>query len=223
MMIKRIAIRTITTLSWRISRGRLARSLQRFSQVEADSAWQLLHALEDAHDSSYRAKLFRNALEEVAHAELFYRLAREYSEFPQALATPRRQPLYDLSNGVADFEAYLFLGEAGVYKQFLSYASAAPESDLRDTFLAIRGDEAEHQSAAYDELRELMASRAAAGQLIRRNRMKRVYQAWLRLGEAIGDFILWTFLNVIYFLASPTLGRLCKRRIEDPAKWEPVH
>lgn len=221
-MIKRIAIRTITTLSWRISRRRLARSLQRFSQVEADSAWQLLRALEDTHDSTYRAKLFRNALEEVSHAELFYRLAREHSDFPPSLATPRRQPVYDLSNGVADFEAYLFLGEAGVYQQFLSYARAAPESNLRDTFLAIRRDEEGHQSAAYDELLELMANRAAAGRLIRRNRFKRFYQAWLRASEAIGDFIFWIILNIIYLIASPTLGWLCQRRINEHSQAAPV-
>jgi hypothetical protein len=212
-MIKKIAIRTITFFSWRLSRERLARSLHRFSQVEADSAWQLLHALDAVDDPAYRAKLFRNALEEIDHAALFSRLAREYSDFPLALTTPRRQPVYDKSKSVADFEAYLFLGEAGVYEHFLSYASASPLARLRETFLAIRGDEEGHRTAAFDELQELMKSRAAAGQLIRRNRARRLYEAWLRVGEAIGNTIFWVFLNAIYFFASPSLGWLCRRRM----------
>lgn len=213
-MIKKMGIRTITTVSWRFSRKRLSRGLHRFSQVEADSAWQILHALNAADDPSHKAKLFTNALEEIRHAELFSRLARHYSEFPLPLDTPRRKQLYDPNTGLTDFEVNLFLGEAAVHDQFLSYANASPLQRIREVFLSVREDEADHRSSAYAELARLAAGEARARRLIRRSRMKQLYHAWLRFGEAIGNFVFSLLLSVIYFLSAPIFGWLCRRRME---------
>lgn len=217
-MLKRLAIRAITPLSWGLSRERLARSLQRFSQVEADSAWQMLEALDAVGDPLFRAKLFSNALEEVHHAAIFDKLAREYALHPLPFAAPRRQTIFDSKRGMHEFEAHHFIGEADVYEQFLSYARAASSDRLRNAFLNIRGDEQEHQALAYSELRRMVGSRTATERLILRIRLKRLYQAWLRLGKKTAEAWLTMVLILVYLVMGPLFGPLCRKRLQDSVR-----
>jgi hypothetical protein len=213
LWLRKIAVRSLTPLSWRASNDRLSRSLYRFSQVEADSAWQMLQALDATDDRDFKAELFNNALEEVHHASLFGKLAREFSSIPPTFAAPRREQIYDTEAGLPEFEAFHFVGETEVYEQFLSYAFAAHRDRVRETFLAIRGDEEEHQKLAYRELTRLAGSERGARRLIRRVRLKRLYASWLRISEGIGNFTSSVLLNVLFFLVAPIFGPLCRRRL----------
>ncbi len=212
-MLKNLAIRTITPLSWRWSRRRLASSLHRFSLVEADSAWQMLDALDAVEDPVFRVKLFNNALEEVRHAELFGKLAASYSSLPLPLAGPPRKPLFNPKRGLAHFEAHHFIGEADVYAQFLAYAKSASSGPLRETFLAIRGDEEHHRELAYAELRQLVGSERETRKLILRIRLVRLYEAWLRLGKNMARVWSATLLSLLYLVSGPVLGPLCRKRL----------
>jgi hypothetical protein len=218
-MIKKLAIRSVTPLSWRHSPARLGSSLHRFSQVEADSAWQMLQALEASDDPSFQVKLFNNALEEVHHAALFAGLARDFSSSPLPLSAAHRKALYSRERGLTEFEAHHFVGEADVYRQFLSYAHAAQPERVREMFLQIRGDEDEHQKLAYAELVRLTGSKWKTRQLILQVRLKRVYEAWLRMGRAMGDVVSSALLTTIYFAAAPIFFRICQKRLED-ARWQ---
>jgi hypothetical protein len=217
-MLKKLAIRSVTPVSWHHSTARLGKSLQRFSQVEADSAWQMLQALEACDDPSFQVKLFNNALEEVHHAALFAGVAHHFSSSPLPLTAQHRHAIYDRQRGLTEFEAYHFVGEADVYKQFFSYAKAAQVDRIRELFLQIRGDEDEHQKLAYAELIKLTGSKWRTRRLIARVRLKRAYDAWLRIGRAMGDFVATTLLTVIYFVAAPIFTRTCQRRLDD-ARW----
>jgi len=212
-MLRMLAIRIVTSISWRWSRQNLAKSLNRFSIVEADSAWQMLEALHAVPDISFRVKLFNNALEEVHHAELFRNLANSHSPFPLPGGGPERTPLFDPQRGLAEFEAYHFIGEFDVYRNFLAYAHSAPTSSLRDTFLAIRGDEEEHQKLAYAELHRLVGSKWGTYRLIARLRLLRMYQAASRMGKSASGICSAGMLTICYLIAGPFLCKLCRNHL----------
>lgn len=214
-MLRELMIRTLTAMSWRSSRRRLALALHRFSLVEADSAWQMLQALRDTRDPIFRAKLFGNALEEVHHAALFAGLARQYADQPLPPQRDRRERLYHPARGMAEFEAYHFIGEANVLQEFLSYSRAAGDEQTKRMFLEIRGDEVEHQKLALAELKVLVGSRHGVRKLLWRVRCKRGYREWIRFGTVIGDIVSAGILATIYFVAGPMMFLACRRRISQ--------
>jgi rubrerythrin len=212
-MLKNLAIRTVTSSSWKASDERLAASLARFADVEADSAWQMLRALEASPDRELRAKLFENALEEMHHAEMFRTLAHQYAPYPPS-TRDRRQEVFTEERGLPWFAAYHFVSENDVSEHFSAYADAAPrESDLRRTFLAIRGDEEEHRAVARAELSRLAGSEARAAALIRRVKAQRLYEAWKRLGARTANLLSSLLLNVVYVLTVPLLTWGARRHL----------
>jgi len=208
-----LAIRFLIPLSWRNRRDRIARSLNRFSEVEADSAWQMLQALERVDDEHFRVELFNNALEEVHHAAVFRRLARSYQDELTAQTSEERCQLFDASKGLIHFEAHHFVGEADVYRQFLSYAHAAGHDDIRETFMEIRGDEEEHQRLAHEQLVEMCGSDRGARRLIRRVRLGRAYESWMRSSKGLSTMVSSAVLQLIYWLFAPVLAPACRRRL----------
>jgi rubrerythrin len=216
--IRRLAIRLFIPISWRISRQRIAKSLRRFSEVEADSAWQMLAALDGVADPEFRAQLFNNALEEVHHSYIFRNLARKYEEQLISPSPQERRRLFDPRQGLVMFEAYRFVGESDVYRDFLAYAEAAPYQDIRDTFIAIRGDEEEHQKLAYAKLDRLCGSTTATRRLILKVRLRRAWDSWIRASKKIGDFFFSLILLAIYFTLGMLSAPFCKARLRaDPA------
>jgi hypothetical protein len=221
-MLRKLAIRALTRLSWGTSSKRLAAAMRRFAEVEADSAWQLLQAIEATPSVALQARFFGNALEEVEHAALFSRLARAHAATVPPLAAPRRRQIFDPAKGLAAFSAYLYVGEGEVYEQFFSYASAARGDDVRRTFLAIRGDEGDHQAHAWRELVELAQSETRARKLARRARLSRLYDGWLRFGKRLGVLPAFVILSVVYFIAAPLLTLACRRLIRR-VEWTVAH
>jgi rubrerythrin len=214
-MLKDLAIRTVTSSRWRGSNARLASSLERFADVEADSGWQMLRALDATSDPEFRTKLFNNAVEEMHHAELFRSVASELAPFPLPAARERRREIFTPKRGLPWFAAYHFTGENDVFHQFSAYADAAPpNSALRHTFLQIRGDEAQHRELAYRELCRLAASEAKAKALIRRVKGRRIFETWKRFGEHTVALFSSIILNVIYFIAGPLLASSARRHFQ---------
>lgn len=217
-MLRQLAIRALTRLSWGASPRRLAAGMNRFAQVEADSAWQLLQALSATDSVPLRARLFRNALEETQHAALFLGVARRHAPTALPLANARRRQLYTPSRGLAAFSAYLYVSEGDVYDQFFSYAAAASDESVRQTFLAIRGDEGDHESHAWRELVEVAGSVPRARALARRARLRRLYEAWLRFGKSLGALPSRLILTALYLVAAPLATWSCRRLIRR-AQW----
>lgn len=218
-----LAVRLSIPISWRISRQRIAASLWRFSEVEADSAWQMLVALEKVDDPEFRAELFNNALEEVHHSYIFSRIARKYEDHLVCRPAEERRQLWDPKQGLVNFEAYHYVGEADVFRDFLAYADASPHPDIRETFMAIRGDEEEHQKLAYAELVHQCGSVGAARRLILKVRLRRAWEGWVRASKKIGDFFSSVFLMAIYFSFGMLLAPACKAhlRSQRPAEKMP--
>jgi hypothetical protein len=222
--LRRIAVRVFIPINWRISRQRIALSLRRFSEVEADSAWQMLAALDNVTDPDFRAELFNNALEEVHHAYLFSGLARKYEERLTGSAPQERRQLFNPMEGLVTFEAHHFVGESDVYCDFLAYAAASPYVDIRERFMAIRGDEEEHQKLAYAELVRQCGSDGAARRLIMKVRLGRAWEGWVRASKKVGDLFSTAVLMGIYFTFGMLLAPACKARMrfEPPIEMEPA-
>lgn len=210
-----LAVRLFIPVSWRISRRRIAASLRRFSEVEADSAWQMLVALDNVTDPEFRVVLFNNALEEVHHSYIFRGIARQYEDQLASEPTEERHQLFDPRQGLVKFEACHFVGEADVFRDFLAYASASPHADIRQTFMAIRGDEEEHQRLAYAELVRQCGSVAGARRLIWKVRLRRAWEGWVRGCKKFGDCLSFLLLMGIYFSLGTLLAPACRARLRS--------
>jgi hypothetical protein len=212
-MVRDLAIRLVTSVSWRRSSARLAASLNRFSQVEADSGWQMLRALTVVESPEFRVKLFSNALEEIHHAALFRSAASRHASAPLPLTSHRRHAVFAPERGLAWFEAFHYVGEHDVYHQFHTYAMATADTELRRTFLEIRGDEAEHQKLAYAELCRLAGSRRKAQRLICSVRARRLRERCLRGARSVGDLWSSLVLTAIYYISGPFLRAASRRHL----------
>lgn len=210
-----LLIRLLLPLVWRLSRRKAVEGLQRFSATELDSAWQSLHAMNAAAEPSLRAKLFAHALEEFGHARLFAQAAKSLSQALPALVVGERRPLLDAaqgSRGLVSFYAYEALAEASVSREFASYLAAAPYEEARRAFRLALGDEKRHASYTARTLSALAGADAARLEL-RRARVRRLYESWLRLGRGLGEALYSLLLSLLYFLAGPFLAGPCRRRL----------
>ncbi|WP_316235392.1 MULTISPECIES: ferritin-like domain-containing protein [unclassified Bradyrhizobium] len=189
--------------------------------TEADSAWQLIQALNQIHEPGLKARLFHNAMEEMNHAELFTRLADRFSVQVPHPATPPRRQLFADARSVAAFEAYHYVGELDVFEQFSAYARAAPPGPVRDTFLLIRADEEGHQLAARADLVQLAGSEAQATKLVRKVRLERFVEALSRGANAVGDVVSTLLLAGVFVLFGPFMVLRCRRKLKE-ASWTTV-
>ena len=195
---------------------RLARLLNRFALVEADSAWQMLQAMEEVKDPEYRAELFNNALEEVHHAWLFKQQSNKYAQQPFVDAQNKRKRILGKNGDLLNFKVEHYLGEKDVYEQFLTYAPAVPHEEDRELFLEIRGDEEEHQRKARIKLLEELGSKAALQKKIIGQRLKKLYRGWIALGKGMGNLIFGVFLFLIYLIGGIFFKYYCKKSLGDP-------
>ena len=212
-MMKTKIIRIVTPLTLR-SKRRVCQLLRRFAITEADSAWQLIQALNRIDDDELKARLFHNAMEELHHAELFGGLADQFSDHPPSAVVLPRRHLFAESPSPAAFEAYHYVGELDVFEQFEAYARAAPLGPIRDTFLAIRADESGHQLIAREALVRLAGSNAKAKRLVRSVRRQRLWDSLKRGANAIGDAVSVLLLTGIFSLFGPFVTFMCRRRLK---------
>lgn len=221
MLFRRAAIRVLLPPLWRPSPDRMADRLASFAAIEADSAWQFLHALDAVADPERRVDLFNNALEEVHHAALFERAARAYATRPPAVAPDERVPIYDPAQGLLPFLAYAYVGEKDVLDQFEAYHAAVGPGAAREAFQSAMGDEADHVELAMALLRELFGSEAAIRAQVRRIRRRRAWESWLRFSKRLGEFSTGLLLSVVYFAFGP-LGVLSARGRMNRARRSPA-
>jgi len=218
MYFRRLAIRTMIPLVWRISKNRAPRTLQRFATTEADSAWQFLYALDAAEDIELRKELFNNALEEVHHASEFERMSIECSTTLVHKTKPERSAIYDPKKPFAHFLAYVYVGESDVYQQFSAYSAAVREAltgerKARNFFDEAKEDEDGHLNLAKRALIKEFGSRRLAEKEVLKIRFKRGYETWLRGSKKIGEFSTSIILMFIYFVTSPFFFVTCRRRL----------
>jgi hypothetical protein len=216
-VLRRCITRLSLPLAWRWSPARKAAALGEFATTELDSAWQSLHALNHVADPALRGQLFQHALEELDHASRFESVFRKYSTVPASTAAFERKVLFDAGRGpraAVEFFAYECVGEAAIHKEFKTYASAAPDRDVKDVFLSVERDELGHAAYTDAVLRGLVGHRAwPRRRALLGARGRRIGEAWLRLGRRMGEITTGLLLGVLYFTFGMLLRGRCRRAV----------
>lgn len=208
-----LKVRLLVNVTWRLSKTRLLTSLRLFAATEADSAWQLVYALERTAEPKLKAELFGQVLEEMHHAAEFSRLGRGLSDTLTAPVRYDRQPLYALAEDVWKFYAYCQIGEAAAAERFRNILSATREPAVRAVLKGILRDEAQHVESATamlggcDGIPEGQRRRE-----LRRIKGRRLWEAWLRSGRQVADGLSVIILTVVYYVVGPLGHRAAKRR-----------
>ena len=211
--VRRLIIAHVLPRSWSWSQERMARSLLRFSVIEADSAWQFLNALNSIEDPRQRSKVFLNALEEVHHAALFADLAQKKSAHPLVAPPETRRSLLEGPEKLGEFLAYIEVGEHEIYDEFETYAQVG-DADASALFLAIREDEEGHHEDAGALLEELSGGPDAAARCMRRAKLKKLWHNWLRFSEVVGELFNGLWMRVVYVLIGPLFTWVCRSRMK---------
>ncbi len=200
LLARRILIRALLPLTWRpFARFRASR-LARFGVTEADSAWQILHALEAVDDPHLRCKILQHALEEVHHASEFSRVARPHAPELLPRLLPPREPIFRRERGLeglVTFAAYACVGEEDVLSQFDAYAAGIGDGEARAAFREARFDEQGHVGLCRSLLVGLVGE-ARARRELRWARARRLWEAWTRLGRDIGELSSILIFGLIY-------------------------
>lgn len=194
--VKRAAIRALLPLAWSGRPDRICTALNKFADVEADSAWQFLRAFQFVDDVQYRSELFGNALEEVDHSERFRKMASRFSTSFVRKSEARRLQIYDTKVGTTAFMAFHFVGENDVFNDFSTYAAACPDTMVAQLFRDIQGDEEEHKELAWRHLVVAAGSTSGAIWSIFLVRMRRTSQAIERGFNTICSF-LFDFILIV--------------------------
>ncbi len=213
--LRRLAIRSLLPLSWKLSPGRVSSSLLRFAEVEADSAWQFLRAMEVLEQPHQRAAMFHDAIEEMEHSAGFYTLARTYASRPLPLCRDRREALLTGPEGLGEFLTYIYEGEREVYEEFEDYTTAAGRQDIQDWLTHIREDEEGHQDTALATLIEVLGGEQELARLVRSIRWRRNKESLARLSHRIGNLFSGVLLGSIFLVAGPLFGWACKQRMDS--------
>jgi rubrerythrin len=205
-----VVIRSILPPKWRISRQAAAEALNRFAEVEADSAWQYYNAMYFTSDSRLTGMLFRNVVEEMGHADAFQRVANRLSSQRFRPMFQSRKPLVTSSPDINSFLAFAHESERAIGGQFATYAKACPLPEVKEVFERIATEEVDHQLEALVRLESLLASPHQSGWLLFRARLRRGLEQWERLGEQLSAFFFGILLGAFYLVSGLFLSQYCR-------------
>ena len=203
-------------VAWRLSRRRVGNTLHRFAEVEADSAWQYLNALELADDTILRRKLFDNFVEELEHAERFRQLAAKHGSGRHRPQPLERTRLAGRPADIPAFLAYTYLSELSVARRFGTYARSSTIPEVRAVYESIVLQEQGHHQGAWQDLLRLTGSGEDVRRLVRKAKLTRGREAWLRFGRRLGGLFSVVWLSACYVVFAPLLFLYCRRRLGAP-------
>lgn len=214
---RRLLIRFVTPLAWRLSERRMIAALQEFSLIEKDSGCQLLNAMDHICDPQVKAGLFQHVLEEFHHADLFAGTCLELARAPLETPVITRDSLIDPAAGeetVVDFVSYVHVGESAVNADFEAYSEMPVDARIRAVFRAVRADEANHEVDSRALLGSLLGGdNARLRRALRQAGRKRMWRSYVLSMRALGELPLALILGALYFLAGPFVTRVLRRRL----------
>lgn len=179
---------------------RTASVLREFSDIEADSSWQYLHAMQFTEDDELKRMLLLNALEERNHADIFLRLHQQIRQHQISLPHKARKPLIEAPEQLPAFLAYVHYGEASVHKNFVKYANSCSDQRIAQAFKKISEDEEGHESNIYDYLTKICGDQKRADKQVNKARWKYRMEAWMRHSQKLGDFMFNLLLSLVYLI-----------------------
>lgn len=202
MPVRAFLIKCFTRASWRASPRRLALSLHRFSKVESDSGWQALNLLYHTDDQELQAALFKIAVEEAEHAELFHNLAQQID--PQAksfVALEERMDLFaENDRSVLSTLADISVSESAVHDEFDKYGQATENEAVKKLFEQIKEDEADHGDDTSEILMRVAGSNDAARSAMRSASFRRMWRNYGFVSKGFGSFMISIITTAFYWL-----------------------
>jgi len=201
---------------------RRARKLLQFAEVESEGARDLYRAAEVTGDPVLRRLLFAHAREETRHADLFrsrgLAIRKDLMPFGPAsgfgaMLTPGEQGFDDLpvaSARAPELLAFIHLSESAAAREFAAYSrvlDADPET--RALIERIGRDELAHMRYSLAELQRVAPGRARRTLWIAR--LRRLWQAYLRVAMMFANAIATVLLVLQYFILLPPFALLARR------------
>jgi hypothetical protein len=205
-------LRLVSWVVWKIP-SRRPLKMAGFSHTEAGSSLDMMDAAEFAPTPSLRKKYFRHAMDEFRHSRLFHERAIALSHGGRA-ADVLEDAEYTSSHGIrgetslyerlgeTEFLAFVWLHERQGARQFDLYADLMKhDPDSSAMFAQICADEEYHVSYSRRELDRIEAERGSAEvkRAIRRLRIRRAREAFLRASHGFSHLMAGLWLLAIYF------------------------
>lgn len=206
-LIRNALTRLILPVAWSRINDHPARTLKKFGDTEADSGWQYLQALEHADDHGLKRMLFSNVMEEYRHADYFFAAAHQLASSRLHSAAVARKRLVNERSDMPYFLAYAHECERSIHGQFDSFAEASRLPAVSEVFRRICADEKDHEVEAFDFLVKHVGSESIARRFVVRAKLSRMYEAWMRGSERIGDAMFGLVLSLVFFSFGPFLVR----------------
>ena len=206
--LRQIWIRITGLFSWR-NPNRQALLMSKFAATERGSSYDMLCALEQTQYPELRQKYLHHALDEARHARLF-------RERALALGIDREQAaLVDIGYlqdhgivggktlferlGEHEFLAFVHDAEQRGLEHFLIYLNSdQTDQHTKEALKGITKDEHFHRSYSGAALNHYVPDESKA--LLRKVRVRRYKESWMRLARTIGTFMSGLWLQLVYFL-----------------------
>ncbi|MCB9665490.1 MAG: hypothetical protein H6732_15365 [Alphaproteobacteria bacterium] len=192
--------------------GRAAAKMAEFSHTEYGSGLDMLAATALTGSRARRRLYFQHALDELEHARLFRErasaLAGPHGRALAILADHARvvehgihtkEPLFSTMEE-PEFLAFVWIHERNGERQFRTYADILKaDAETSAMFGRIFVDERFHVTYSRTEL-DRLGQPERVRKAVWAIRLRRLRDAWLRLGHVMGEGMAWLWLSLAYLL-----------------------
>lgn len=210
--VERAKIWLAVKVGWRLN-GKMAEAIRGFQATEADGVWHLHRTLARLDDPRQRAILFTHGLEEEAHAEEFSLAYAHYGQRPLAPANFERRDLYDTDQPPWKTFAFFNVGEDDATERFRLLRDTVDDGLLKESLTRVVTDEEGHVGLTHDFLVRMGASDTEIRSELRRVRLQRLWEGWLRTGRRVIDRFATLLLSAAYFVIGTALYRTARARL----------
>ncbi len=194
----RWVVRLILRFQWKRNEKLVQERIQVFEATEDDSAWQLVHAASQIEDPKIKAELFFQSLEEAHHSEVFRGLYEENAGKKLKKISVERKPIFQKEAPWKLF-AYCSVGEAAAASRFRHIADHLEPGNLQKSLSKILAEEEGHIELAQDLASLTGRDAQEVKKEVRKIRLQRAWEAWLRAGRKITLAFSRLLLSGTYF------------------------
>lgn len=211
---------------------RRAQKLLRFSETEIDGGRDILRAAELTSDPLLRRLYLVHATDENRHGHLFRRRAAALLQTLPVATSPAQEWVASAGHGLDDLEvsdesdetmlAFLHVAEKAAAERFIIYRDVLEhDPPTRAVFEEILHDEKFHMNYTLAQLVRVSPERHR--RKLWHARLKRLWNAYLRVATALAGAIGGLLLTVQYFILLPPFAWLAKRAARnEPHGWSPI-
>jgi hypothetical protein len=193
--------------------GKMAEAIRGFQATEADGVWHLHRALHRLDDPRQRAILFTHGLEEESHAEEFTLAYAHYGQRPLAPANFERRELYSADEPTWKPVAFVNVGEDDATERFRLLRDTIDDGLLKESLGRVVADEEGHVGLTHNLLVRMGATDDEIRSELRRVRLQRLWESWLRSGRRVIDRVATVVLSALYFFIGAALHRTARARL----------